>query len=279
MAIPNPNETSPDYERPPVVETVLGVQFEQIANFGNAQLGAFWKTLDPAEWVSVTDAPPLVSQFEQFGDTVRWQPQLRIQLSQDPRTRLQIKSRTGDRMIQIQSNRVHFNWSKSAESSYPRYPAVRQGFEEVWQRFTEFVSGERIGEVRPNQWEVTYINNIPKGSVWMTPSDWGFFRPLNGVPTVGNLVEGESFSGEWHFLIPGQRGRLHIQWQHGLAPATPPERQETVWLTLTARGPIGDADNRMQSVGGGLDLGHHTIVNSFRALMSDEANSFWGLKT
>jgi uncharacterized protein (TIGR04255 family) len=279
MAIPNRNEFSPEYERPPVVETVLGVQFDQIANFGNAQLGPFWKTLDPAEWVSVADAPPLVSQFEQFGDAVNWQPQLGIQFTQVPRTRLQIKNKTSDRMIQIQDNRVHFNWLKSGTSSYPRYAAVRSGFEDSLRRFVDFVSREKIGEIRPNQWEVTYINNIPKGTVWNAPRDWGFFRPLGGVPTIANLVDGESFSGEWHFLIPDQRGRLHVQWRHGRAPAELPEHQETIWLTLTARGPLGNADDRMQTVVSGLDLGHQTIVNSFRALMSDEANAYWGLKT
>ncbi|HEV2970733.1 MAG TPA: TIGR04255 family protein [Pirellulales bacterium] len=278
MAIPNRNGSSPDYERPPVVETVLGVQFDQIVNFGNAQLGAFWKTLDLAEWASVTDAPALVSQFEQFGDAVKWQPQLGIQFTQVPRTRLQIKNSNGDRMIQIQDNRVHFNWSKSEESSYPRYPAVRNGFEYALRRFVDFISEEHLGEFRPNQWEVTYINNIPKGTVWRVPSDWGFFRLLAGVSDVANLVDGESFSGEWHFQIPDQRGRLHIQWQHGLAPAKPPEHQETVWLTLTARGSLGDAADPLRSVVNGLDLGHHTIVNSFRTLMSDEANTYWGLK-
>ena len=35
-------------------------------------------------------------------------------------------------------------------------------------------------------------------------------RPLGGVPTIDRLIEGESFGGEWHFIIPGQRGRLHV---------------------------------------------------------------------
>lgn len=269
----------PDYERPPVVETVLGVQFEEIPHFGNAQLGAFWKTLDPAEWVSVTDAPPLEPQFEQFGEGMGPQPLLAFRWTQDLRTRLQIKNEPGDRMIQIQNSRFHFNWLGKTAGYYPRYPAVRDGFEAVLKQFVTFVGKEKLRTFRPNQWELTYINNIPKGTVWNAPSDWGFFRPLRGVPTLPNLIEGETFTGQWHCAIPHQRGRLHMQWQHGLPPAASHDRQETIWLTFTARGPLGTADDPVKAVLEGLELGHVTIVQSFKALMSEEANAFWGLKT
>jgi len=43
----------PDYVNPPVVETILGVQFERLPAFKNAHLGAFWKTLDTREWADV----------------------------------------------------------------------------------------------------------------------------------------------------------------------------------------------------------------------------------
>ncbi len=270
--------TSPEYERPPVVETVVGVQFDPIANFGNAQLGAFWKTLDRSEWVSVTDAPPVPPQFEQFGEAMKWPPQLTVQFSQTLRTRLQIKNRAGDRMIQFQHGRVHFNWLGKGGTDYPRYAAVREGFIDVFRKFVTFVSQENLGDVRPNQWEVTYINNIPQGTVWNSPSDWNFFKPLSAVPTIPDIVQGESFSGEWHFLIPGKRGRLHAHWEHGLAPGSEQPRLSTVWLTFTARGSVEIGEEILGSVLAGVDLGHTTIVQSFRSLMSDQANAYWGLK-
>jgi len=269
-----PTDTGPDYDRPPVVETVLGVQFEPIANFGNAQLGAFWKTLDQQEWGSVTDAPALEPQFEQFGEVSDWLPQLRIRVSQDLRSRLQIKNKTGDRMIQIQNSRVHFNWLGTG-TAYPRYRKVREGFGTVLDQFRDFIARQQLGEFKPNQWEVTYINKIPKGTVWETPSDWHFFRWLGAVPTVPGLIDGESFSGEWHFIIPDARGRLHAHWQHGRAAAsTEADVQEAIWLTFTTRGPLEGEQPPFD----GLDLGHTTIVNAFRNSMTNEANSYWGLR-
>ena len=227
----------PDYEKPPVVETILGVQFERLPGFGNAHLGSFWKAIGTEEWPAVSDAPPLEPQFERFPESRSWAKLgARLTLTQDPSGRLQIKNKDGDRMIQVQNGRLHFNWLGQAGAKYPRYENVREGFVCALERFIGFLAQDNLGDLRPNQWEVTYLNHIAEGTVWNTPNDWGFFRPLGGVPTVDGLVQGESFAGAWHFVIPRQRGRLHIQWQHGLKQE--PDRQEMVVLTLTARGPL-----------------------------------------
>jgi hypothetical protein len=145
----------------------------------------------------------------------------------------------------------------------------------VLQRFIEFVAREKVGDFRPNQWEVTYLNHIPKGTVWDTPNDWGFFLSLGAVPTIEHLIHGESFAGGWHFVIPEQRGRLHVQWQHGRK--SEPE-EEVIVLTLTARGPVAGSENSVQATLDGLDLGRETIVRSFVAFTSEAANKYWGLK-
>ena len=267
---------TPDYERPPVVETILGVQFDRLTNFKNAHLGGFWKTLDNAEWPVVLDASLLPTQFERFTDSAKWANSGQFMLTQDPSCRLQIKSNSGDRMIQIQNGRLHFNWLKQTGGVYPRYESVRENFVGTYKRFTDFVNREEVGDFRPNQWEVTYLNHIAKGTVWNTSNDWGFFRPVSAVPTVEGLVQGESFSGGWKFVIPEQRGRLHIQWQH--ARTSDPEEQEMIVLTFTARGPLEDANGNIQAVLDGLDVGRETIVRSFKEFMTSTANEHWGLK-
>jgi uncharacterized protein (TIGR04255 family) len=264
----------PDYEKPPVVETILGVQFERLPYLKNAHLGAFWKTLFAEDWREVSDAPPLPPQFEQFTEVAKWAPGVQLELMQIPTSRLQVKNKDGDRMIQVQNGRLHFNWLGQTGKEYPRYESVREGFAQALQQLVEFLSQEKLGDFRPNQWEVTYLNHIPRGTVWNTPADWGFFRPLGPLPTIEGVAQGEGFSGEWHFVIPDQRGRLHVQWQHALRPE--PQKQEIIVLTLTARGPV--PQNSQQAILGELDLGRETIVRSFENLMSNEANKYWGLK-
>jgi uncharacterized protein (TIGR04255 family) len=252
-----------------VVETILGVQFEGLPGLKNAYLGAFWKTLDAVEWPTTSDAPPLPPQFEQFAETFKWPAGIHFQLTQDPSSRLQIKNREGDRMIQLQNGRLHFNWLGVAGGKYPRYERVRDGFVAAAQQFADFLAQEKLGDFRPNQWEVTYLNHIPKGTVWNTPD-----AP---IPTVEGVIRGESFSGRWHFVIPDQRGRLHVEWQHATM-SSEPEKQETIVLTLTARGSIQRSEDALQAVLAGVDLGRETIVRSFKELMNHAANNYWGLK-
>jgi hypothetical protein len=83
----------PDYENPPVVETILGVQFERLPGFRNAHLGAFWKTLNTEEWPEVSDAPPLQPESEQFTESARWAPiGARLMVTQDLSSRTQNKN-------------------------------------------------------------------------------------------------------------------------------------------------------------------------------------------
>jgi len=273
------NSSLPDYQSPPVVETILGVQFNRLSGFTNAHLGAFWKTLDLREWPATADAPPLQLHFERFSESAKWaKVDEAITLTPDVMSRLQIKNRDADRLMQLQNGRLHFNWLGGSEGRYPRYQSVRDGFSEALQQFGEFVKSEQLGEIEPNQWEVTYLNNIQKGDLWNAPSDWNFFSPLARMPSIEGVSRAESFSGGWHFTIPEKRGRLHIEWKHAIRPAS--EVQEVIVLAFTARGPILAGENRSKFKGilDGLDLGRETIVRTFAALMSDEANQHWGLE-
>jgi uncharacterized protein (TIGR04255 family) len=256
----------------------LGVQFDRLPKFSNAHLGAFWKTLPEQDWPIVADAPALPQQHEQFTALARWGQGLRLQLTQDPACRLQIKNAVGDRMLQVQNGRLHFNWLGEHGKPYPRYEVVRQEFESALSNLVRYIAENGLGDIRPNQWEVTYINLIPKGTVWNSPRDWRFFK-LHGFPAnLDDTVKCEGFTGEWHFEIPEQRGRLHIEWQHGVKPLKEDQDEEIVRLTFTARGGIDPKKTPWKDeVLQGLDLGREAIVRTFAALMSVKANQYWGL--
>jgi uncharacterized protein (TIGR04255 family) len=280
--MPEHSVQRPDYNSPPVVETVLGVQFPRLPGFKNAHLGAFWKVLDGRQWPAVSDAPPLPAQFEEFSTSARWGQGLHIQFTDIQPGRIQIKNSTGDRMIQVQNGRLHYNWLGGQEQIYPRYEQIREGFSVTINQFLEFVAQEQLGDVRPNQWEVTYVNEIPKGTVWNSPTDWTFFLPLGSFAVGTELLRSEAFSGSWKFVIGEQRGRLHVDWQHALRTRPEDESQEIIRLTLTARGAIernkeSQPAEALPQVFEGLDLGRDSIVHAFVTLMSQSANQYWGL--
>lgn len=266
----------PKYKNPPVVETVLGVQFEALPKFGNAHLGFFWKQLG-ADWPSVSDAPCLEPEFERFGEGKSWLPTgFQFKVSQDPATRLQIRNRTKDRMIQVQNGRLLYNWLGHGGGRYPSFDEVKPDFQQAMDVFRRFLETEALGELHPNQWEVTYVNHIPKGTVWDDPSDWvNLFPSLAVLPSKTPSVRLESFSGQWHYEIEPERGRLHVNLKHGWRKT--PSEQEMLVLNLTARGPIQAEGEDGPNLSEGLGIGHETIVRSFTELTSDGAHKYWGL--
>lgn len=283
----SPSSALPDFERPPVGETILGVQFAPLPRFKTAHLGVFWKTLG-SEWSHLIEVPWLPPMAEMPNRTIDLS-QVKVKLTQVPPIRLQIRTGDQSRMIQAQNGRFHYNWLRpDGQSVYPRYPAVRAEFDAAFAKFTDFVRAEGLGEIAPNYWEVTYINHIPQGTLWKGAQDWADI--LNGTPGVRVASGGltlESMEIDWNFLIPDQRGRLQVQAQHGQVTTFDPDGKspfplntELMVLTLTANGPIavGKSSAGVKELGDGLDLGRETIVRAFRDLTSDKAHAEWGLK-
>ena len=275
MKNPEAKGALPKYGKPPVVETIVGIQFDVLPEFRNGHLGAFWKSLSTVDWPNVGDAPTSQPQFERFGTISADGANPCAGMPPAGSACTHIKNKEADRLIQIQNGMLKFHWLGQTGGAYPRYETVRDWFVWAYMQFDAFVRSETLGDLRPNQWEVTYLNHIPKGTVWNTPTDWKFFQPMASMPSVAAVIDGESFGGTWHFAIPVEKGRLHVDWRHTRAAGSPPN--DLVALTLTARGPLDPEKPDLTTILDGLNLGHETIVRSFERLMTPEANKFWEL--
>jgi len=129
-----------------------------------------------------------------------------------------------------------------------------------------------LGSIHANQWEVTYVNHLPRNSLWTSPANWNeiFASPV-ALPHQINRSKLESFSGQWHYTIGDSEGRLHIEILHGREEMVVSPPTELLIFKLTARGPI-------PAVGGwhaGLEVGHKAVVESFKDLTSDAARNYW----
>lgn len=264
---------TPSYERPPVVETILGVQFSPLPKLTSAHLGAYWASLGD-EWPTTEDVPSLEPVFETFDLANNWaKVGGRLRARQHFPIRTRFRNADGNRMIQVQNGRFIYNWLAPKKFPYPGYEAIREEFLTQFRQFVVFLTSTGMGLPKAEQWEITYLNHIPKGTVWNNPGDWSFFRPLN--PDFNRLSAGtlESINGEWHYEIIPRKGRLHVTWSHSLREDN---QQELIVLNLTARGPCAASLSDAEIAMNGLDLGHTTIVTSFAELMTDEANQYWG---
>lgn len=267
------------FDRPPVIEVVLGVQFARLSALGNPLLGKFWAELGNGDWPAVDEAPPIDPQYERFGNEREWGPagKINLRLTQNTATRLRITNPGRTRMIQVQNGRLHYNWLKVGNEPYPRFGVVKQEFDASWSRFCEFIRGNGLGEPVPDQWEATYINHMPKGSVWSSPSDWA--RLFRGVPSLRGPVDfllPENFLTRFEFEIADRVGRLHVEISHGFSSdPSVPDREEVIRMALTARGPIKKDSMPLDA---GLARGRQAIVEAFYNLTSDDAHKVWGLQ-
>lgn len=274
----------PFFERAPVVERVLGIQFQPVTAFHAGLLGAFWKTLGD-EWPSVTDAGAIEPQFVDFGGDRLWGvPQISFRLMQSPPCRLQILNRQGDRMIQLQNGRFHLNWKGAAGPTYPRFPQICSEFKSYFERLSGFLLKEVGVEPVAELWEVTYLNHLPKGTVWNDANDWAsLFPPLIQSSATSTSLPSESdarlaletFGGTWQYEISPKQGRLHVELSHGRHARH--DVGEVLILTLTARGMM--ERGTMDDICHGLSLGRFAIAHAFMALTSSEAHTYWGLQT
>lgn len=269
----------PSFKKPPVVETVLGVQFDPIRGFTNAHLGAFWKFLSTAppshrpqgEWTNVSDAPSLPFVFEEFGEAEAWSALgAKLSISQDPSSRVRIQNPAGDRMIQLQNGRLHYNWKRTGDEAYIRYTAIRPQFDHLVDSVAKFLSAEQLEPMKVNQWEVTYVNHMDKGTVWSTPADWSrVFPKLLGGGERLSAATLENLSGQWRLAIPDKRGRLHMEIRHAKHLEQP--NTELLVFKLTARGKAKDRDE----LSNGLDVGREVIVKTFAEVTSIDAHKYW----
>ena len=265
--------TGVTFRHPPVVETVLGVQFDRLPELTNAHLGAFWEQRR-IDWPQASDALPLNEQFEAFGKQSGWNRAIQLKMTQAPSARLQMRNVAGDRMIQVQNCRLDYNWIGLPGQQYPRYSTVRPEFDRVLGEFEKLIADGSLGQLAPNQWEVTYVNRMLKGTVWDDPKDWAsVLGSLLGPAVAPEGLRLEGFGGHWHLEIKPGRGRLHVELQHAYVGG--PDKEEALEMKLTARGPIDKEKEAKAEIDAGLNLGHDVIVTSFEKMTSQEAHDYW----
>ncbi len=262
----------PKYDSPPVVETVLSVQYAPLQHFSSAHAGWFWKNYLDKEWSTVQVVPRLDDQFERFGDEMIWRRSAGLRIAMQPEPdRSQIVRADNERMIQIQDTRFIYNWKKQ-KGDYPSYDKLLPEFQQAFSSFKRFADDAGNRPLELNQWEVTYVNLLPKGGLWQTINDLQKIFPALSKPmtTTDNLFP-EDFRGEWRLTIGNNLGRLYITINRGKVGSE--KNEEVILLQFTARGPLNDENET--SFQSGFDLGHQSIVLSFTDMTSEVAHKFW----
>lgn len=270
--------TLPDFARPPVVEVVLSLQFEPLAKLQVQHLGFLWSVFKN-EFPKVETKPPLDPAVELF-DQKPFRPTVRFEVGELPLVpRVWFVSGNGSEIIQVQSDRFIHNWRKVGDSSsYPRYEHIRAAFESAVGRFAKFVAEHSLGELKPSQCEITYINHIPAED---GPNAHGeanrVLSLLREDFQVPFLPPQEAVQFSTRYLLRNDDvavsrpfGRLYVD----MNPAYDSQQKPIFVLNLTVRAlPAGQ---NIESTMECYDVGRKYIVCTFDAITTGAMHMKWG---
>ena len=261
------------YDSPPLVEVALSAQFAA-PGLSIAHLGAFWWSQREA-FPHVTSSQPIPAINEDYDSKGElWSPPtIQLGLSARPECRLQMVSEDSQWMCQIQLDRLVLNWRKR-DVDYPRYSVVRDRFISAWESFCEFVKSARVVPPQLQEWELTYVNAVPRGELWSNPNEWSSILPgLWGSQFLSaKSAHLRGLRGQWAWGKEGVRMYVDVTSSRTEIP--------TLILQLATKGRAVDEPNKNYPASfgrlrPGLETAHKLIVETFDTISSVSAKKHW----
>jgi uncharacterized protein (TIGR04255 family) len=269
----------PDYERPPLNELVLSIQFGDLP-FANYHAGIVWQRFANS-YPRVEEQTSLDPIFETFGPFQAGSPRPAFQLvpASHP-SRYWFVSSDGNELLQVQCNRLIHNWRHQKPGDrYPHYEPLRAKFDTEIAVAQEAFRELGLGEIKCNQCEVGYINLI------MFDDDTDPNSRLSEVFTIVTeeysdaylrMMKMERGRFEFSYVIPGESGKEPIGRLHlGIQPVVrSPDNRPAIRFGVTARGK--PTDETVESALSWLDIGREAGVRAFTSATTKEMHRVWG---
>jgi uncharacterized protein (TIGR04255 family) len=270
------SQSLPEYDNPPVIEVVCGVLFKPIETLLAPHLGLLWEKFKP-EYSECKETDPLVPVIERFDEVPGGKFKISEELRLPMLPRIWFVQASGNGIIQVQRDRFLYNWRKvQLEDEYPRYHTVIQKFRDHLSVFQAVLYEAKLGTIEPLQYEMTYVNHIPQGEGWETPSDIGNIFPDSTwkVNEQRFLADPEGFNLRTSFALPEHSGRLHLTIRNAIRRN---DGHPIFLFELLVRG-IGNYTS-LEAIWSWFDQAHEWIVQGFTDLTSSKIqNDIWRRK-
>ena len=154
------------YENPPIVEVVCGILFDEMLELDLLLVGAYWRSRK--DKFPEREIQPGISPFG-------------IQVQQGlPPLRAWLISGDKSFVLQIQRDRLYFNWRARGQKEYPRFSKNNGVLERTLQEITDFnkFCETEIGKTLSiNAIQVAKIDEILHGKHWTTKEDLAAIVP------------------------------------------------------------------------------------------------------
>lgn len=264
---------SVDLSTPPLTEMALTIQFEPQQRILGPELGRFWERCLLSSFPVVEQHNPI----DQVIELERGLPVggLRLEVGV-PSPRYFFMNEQGDRLVQLQSDRISLNWRRLGDAyDYPHYEVLRAEFEQHASQLANFIILEELGELNPNQCEVLYANTVhhfqstpPHREVGQLIKPWD----SDHVGLGGADFEDVRIHAR-HTIRDDDgkfRGRIHLNVDPAYLVA---EKQPVTKIQLTARG--WPFQPNLRGAFEFLDLAHDMLRRAFSDVIAEDVQESW----
>ena len=263
----------PKFQEPPLVEQAIVVAFDAIQGFDLSDYGLFWNEIR-ADFPQTETASRLETAVENLGQDMLFETGITFMPMSMPRAFY--RNFTGG-LVQLQNDRLGYNWVKADGIEYPHFEATRAKFNELFDKFVRYCRDRGLPELKLRQCEVTNLNIIPVRDFGESFADIGkafVVDPLN--MKVPFLVNETYTRARQHLIIDSESqpiGRLHSV----ITPVfNPVENLAAFKFELTARS--GPTLNTIEKSNEFLACARSAINAAFLATTTADMRAKWGEK-
>jgi uncharacterized protein (TIGR04255 family) len=251
----------PSYRNPPVNEVVCGMRFRPTDRLRIPHIGLLWDKFRN-DYPILQHAPPISSAKGEI---------LVDKTTGLPLPRVWFINPDDDQLIQFQNDRFYFNWRKK-EREYPHYDHVISNFETVLNAVEDFLKECELGELEPMEYELSYINHIPKGIGWSTIDDLPeIFSEFIWHKTKARFLPNPE-NINWTSRFPFNENKSHLT--VSLKQAIRKEDELPILIfELKANG-----IDRENDIRNWFDLAHQWIVRGFTDLTTKKMHKIWEIE-
>ena len=251
------------YQNPPINEIVCGIRFDPIKQLQSGHLGILWQKFR--------------SDFPRTEDHNLVGPVSEEELGTPdkmPLPRVWFVHRNENELIQVQRNRFLHNWRKiQPNDEYPGYEKVVENFENYLSHFQEFLLEENLGSLVAREYELTYIDFIPREQGWENPKDLAKVFPNLLSGTKQSILLDNVIGINWQTILglPKGLGQLVLLIRNAQRRS---DNQQLLQIEFKAL-----SSGSYKPIRGWFNTAHNAITQLFSTLVSDEIQEkFWGRK-
>lgn len=255
--------TLPSYRKPPVNEVVFGLRFNTPNNLYIPHIGLLWDKFR-TDYPLISHASPVTSAKGEIKvDSVTGLPIPRVWFINE----------SDDQLVQFQVDRFYFNW-RHRHKDYPRYDYIKNKFIIALNNIITFFKEFNFGDLEPTEFELTYINHIPKGAGWYSIDDLPKIFPDFAWNDMKERFLPKPQKTSWHvdFLLPDDQGHLLISLKHAIRTE---DKAPLLVLELKALGFVESPDK--EAIFKWFDLAREWIVRGFTDITTPEMHKIWEL--